>query len=157
MGSASPMVQKDVGPHSPLLGAEAGAAAAGGILGAGAAGHERRRSAGSIVSPDGTSSVSGAHGSEGAGPFTGADAAIMADAFRQALRKPDFASRPVEEGESPEAKAEDSEESGGTEKRAVGQGHGLLSQELADEGRDIRSVSSSRGVTIEGGEGSSTT
>ncbi|KAF9465709.1 hypothetical protein BDZ94DRAFT_298536 [Collybia nuda] len=33
------------------------------------------------------------------GPFSGADAAIMADAFRKMLRKPDFSERPVEEGD----------------------------------------------------------
>ncbi|KAJ6517456.1 hypothetical protein C8R47DRAFT_253815 [Mycena vitilis] len=34
-------------------------------------------------------------------PFSGADAAIMADAFRKVLRKPEFPERPVEKGESP--------------------------------------------------------
>lgn len=72
--------------------------------------------------------------SQDAGPFSGADAAIMADAFRKALRKPDFAGRPVDEGESPE-NADRKEE--------------LLNRELAEEGRDIRSVSSSRGVKVE--------
>ena len=68
--------------------------------------------------------------------FSGADAAIIADAFRKALRKPDFAGRPVEEGESPD--------------NGLGPGTGeLISQELAEEGRDIRSVSSSRGVRVE--------
>lgn len=71
-----------------------------------------------------------------AGLFSGADAAIMAAAFRSALRKPDFQDRPGEEGESPE--------SGATERAG-----GLLNQELAEEGRDIRSVGSSRGVTVE--------
>ena len=61
----------------------------------------------------------------------------MAEAFRKALRKPDFADRPVEEGESP-----DDHPPGPS--RAE-----LLNQELADEGRDIRSVSSSRGVRVE--------
>jgi hypothetical protein len=58
----------------------------------------------------------------------------MADAFRKALRKPDFAGRPVEGGESPD---------NGDRKEE------LLSRELAEEGRDIRSVSSSRGVKVE--------
>jgi hypothetical protein len=60
----------------------------------------------------------------------------MADAFRKALRKPDFAGRPVEEGESPENNPEANEDE-------------LLNRELADEGRDIRSVGSSRGVRVE--------
>ena len=59
----------------------------------------------------------------------------MADAFRKALRKPDFAAQPVEEGESPENKEPPEEE--------------LINRQLAEEGRDIRSVSSSRGVRVE--------
>ncbi|THH11643.1 hypothetical protein EW145_g514 [Phellinidium pouzarii] len=51
-----------------------------------------------------------------------------------ALRKPEFTDQPVEEGESPEAMAEQPE---------------LLSRELAEEGRDIRSVGSSRDVRVE--------
>jgi hypothetical protein len=51
------------------------------------------------------------------------------------LRKPDFADAPVEEGESPP----DSTDRGREE----------LNRELAEEGRDIRSVSSSRGVRVE--------
>ena len=70
-------------------------------------------------------------------PFSGADAAIMANAFRQALRKPDFADTPVEEGESPD------------EHPPLPSRSALLNQELAEEGRDIRSVSSSRGVRVE--------
>jgi hypothetical protein len=50
------------------------------------------------------------------------------------LRKPDFADAPVEEGDTP-----DSQDRGRAE----------LSRELAEEGRDIRSVSSSRGVKVE--------
>jgi hypothetical protein len=68
-------------------------------------------------------------------PFSGADAAIMADAFRKALRKPDFAGRTIEEGDSPESQEQ-------KELR-------LLSRELAEEGRDIRSVGSSRDVRVE--------
>ena len=52
-------------------------------------------------------------------------------AFRSQLRKPDFTERPVEEGESPGSQA--------TEQPEV-----LLGRELAEEGRDIRSVGSSR-------------
>ena len=58
----------------------------------------------------------------------------MADAFRKALRKPDFAG-PIEEGDGPE----------GQEQKE----HQLLSRELAEEGRDIRSVGSSRDVRVE--------
>ena len=63
------------------------------------------------------------------------EAAYMADAFRKALRKPDFADRPPEEGESPESNAVQTEER-------------LLKSELADEGRDIMSVRSERGVKV---------
>lgn len=69
------------------------------------------------------------------GPFSGADAAIMADAFRKALRKPDFAGQPVEEGESPPEGSKNDDE--------------LIDRELAEEGRGIKSVDSSRGVTVE--------
>ncbi|KAK0439843.1 hypothetical protein EV421DRAFT_1713129 [Armillaria borealis] len=125
MGSSSPMMAHVVGnsPGSPLLAAGAGEPQS-------SVGHGQR--APSIVSPDGASTVSGSAGD--AGPFSGADAAIMADAFRKALRKPDFMGQPVEEGDSP-----------GTDDR---RGE-LLNRELADEGRDIRSVSSSRGVRVE--------
>lgn len=60
----------------------------------------------------------------------------MADAFRKALRKPDFAGRTIEEGDSPDGQEEQKE-------------HLLLSRELAEEGRDIRSVGSSRDVRVE--------
>lgn len=80
---------------------------------------------------------SAAHSTGDSGLFSGADAAIMADAFRKVLRKPDFADRPpIEEGDSsPEAEAKPDER--------------LMSWELAEEGRDIRSVGSSRGVRVE--------
>ncbi|EMD39817.1 hypothetical protein CERSUDRAFT_112080 [Gelatoporia subvermispora B] len=129
MGSSTPMMAAAApqGPQSPLLGGAALGAAAGA-----AAGAHRPASA---DAHDGASTVSGSE----AAPFSGADAAIMADAFRAALRKPDFASRPVEEGESPDD-------------NGVGPSQNpdrLLNQELAEEGRDIRSVSSSRGVRVE--------
>ncbi|QRV77338.1 transmembrane protein [Ceratobasidium sp. AG-Ba] len=76
----------------------------------------------------------GGHGAE-TGPISGQDAAIMATAFRQMMRKPDFASRPEEEGESPE------------EKNAREQAE-LLKEQLAEEGRDIQSVRSERGVRV---------
>ena len=63
------------------------------------------------------------------------EAAYMADAFRKALRKPDFTDRPQEEGESPESNAVEADQQ-------------LLKSELADEGRDIRSVGSERGVKV---------
>jgi len=63
------------------------------------------------------------------------EAAYMADAFRKALRRPDFTDRPQEEGESPESNAVPTDEQ-------------LLKRELAGEGRDIMSVSSERGVKV---------
>jgi len=129
MGSASPMMgdMHTTSPRSPLLGGPGLAAA-----GAGATGSDRHRPS-SVASPDAASSISHG-GSAGEGPFSGADAAIMADAFRKALRKPDFADNPVEEGE------------GGSQQPSNGR---LLNRELAEEGRDIRRVESSRGVQVE--------
>ena len=119
IGSASPMIRGDPNttgaPRSPVMEQVAPHPA-------------------SVHSPnDGSSMISHAHSSETT-PFSGADAAIMADAFRKALRKPDFAG-PIEEGDSPE----------GQEQKE----HQLLSRELAEEGRDIRSVGSSRDVRVE--------
>jgi len=99
--------------------------------------------AGAHTFHDGASTDSG-------GPFSGADAAIMAQAFRTTLRQPDFMGAPVEEGESPDhndAEAEDDMLGGAESSRH----HGslALSKELTEEGRDIRSVSSSRGVRVE--------
>ncbi|KAK7048187.1 hypothetical protein R3P38DRAFT_1853750 [Favolaschia claudopus] len=132
MGSSSPMMANAANsPASPLL---AGAAIPGRHA---STATSHGGAAPSVVSPDGASTISRAGSAGDPGPFSGADAAIMADAFRKALRKPDFAGRPVEEGESPEndnPKANEEE---------------LLNRELADEGRDIRSVGSSRGVTVE--------
>lgn len=82
---------------------------------------------------------SAAHSAGDSGLFSGADAAIMADAFRKVLRKPDFAGgAPIEEGESPESQEVPRQ-----------QDHRLMNWELAEEGRDIRSVGSSRGVRVE--------
>lgn len=78
--------------------------------------------------------------SDSGGPLSGADAAIIADAFRKMLRKPDFAGPSVDEGDSPDTTAE---------REAETAGNVALSRELAEEGRDIRSVSSSRGVKVE--------
>ena len=83
---------------------------------------------------DDGSLISRSNSAQESGLFSGADAAIMADAFRMALRKPEFMGESPEE--SPEEKARKEAE--------------LLNKELAEEGRDIRSVSSSRGVKVEG-------
>jgi len=84
---------------------------------------------GAAPSHDAASSISDS------GPFSGADAAIMADAFRKMLRKPDFlSSRPVEEGDSPPDNPADP----------------VLGAELEQEGRDLRHVGSSRPVMVEG-------
>jgi len=99
------------------------------VGGGGRASSEHHRPA-SIVSPDGASEISRTHSAGDQGPFSGADAAIMADAFRKALRKPDFANPTVEE---PEERKDDT----------------LINRELAEEGRDIRSVSSTRGYKVE--------
>ncbi|KAJ7164654.1 hypothetical protein C8R43DRAFT_1122529 [Mycena crocata] len=132
MGSNSPMMaHTGNNPASPLL---AGAVVPGRHA---STATSHGQGAPSVVSPDGASTISRAGSAGDPGPFSGADAAIMADAFRKALRKPDFAGRPVEEGESPE---HDNPETNEDE---------LLNRELADEGRDIRSVGSSRGVRVE--------
>lgn len=118
-------------PHSPV---GTGSAIAG--LG-GVAMSERDRNAPSVVMHDGASTTSG-----GDAPFSGADAAIMADAFRKMLRKPDFA-QPLEGDDSPEAVDDEDDDPHGAS------GTGLINRELAEEGRDIRSVSSERGVRVE--------
>lgn len=129
MGSASPMMAK-AGHHSPLL-----AAAALPVHDQPGDSHSRAgHNAPSLVMHDGASTSSRAGSAGEAGPFSGADAAIMADAFRKMLRKPDFAGRPEGE-ESPDSHPERKEE--------------ILNRELAEEGRDMRSVSSSRGVKVE--------
>lgn len=129
MGSSSPMMANAQNPHSPQLPLLGGAGLAAVVGGRTSSEHHRP---GSIVSPDGASEVSRTHSlSVGdSGPFSGADAAIMADAFRKALRKPDFAGPPVEEADDHRDDA-------------------IMSRELKEEGRDIRSVSSSRGVRVE--------
>ena len=115
---------------SPLLGAKAftpGEAI--GVATSGAAGSHEKHTAG-----DDGSQISRSNSAQESGLISGADAAIMADAFRMALRKPEFVDGTPEE--SPEEKAKKEAE--------------LLNKELAEEGRDIRSVSSSRGVKVEG-------
>ena len=138
MGSASPMMA-NAANTSPLLGATAllppptrpgsGGGGGGGTLSR----HDSQQQLAPSMTHDAESTTSRPGSAGDSGPFSGADAAIMADAFRKMLRKPDFAAAaPVEEGESPE-----------------GQDEQIINRELAEEGRDIRSVSSSRGVKVE--------
>lgn len=97
--------------------------------------------------------VGGVHaGTDGAstrsaetGPISGQDAAIMASAFRAKMRKPDFAGRPEEEGESPEEKSAREE---AELLRAEMVQTEMLKEQLAEEGRDIQSVRSERGVRV---------
>jgi len=121
MGSATPMMANAANHQSPVFAAEA-------LGGAGAAAASQRPATPTDFH-DGASTMSR---TSDAALFSGADAAIMADAFRKALRKPEFP-----EGSSPD---EATNEDGPSQ---------LLNQELADEGRDIRSVESSRGVRVE--------
>ena len=83
---------------------------------------------------DDGSLISRSNSAQESGLFSGADAAIMADAFRKALRKPEFIGETLEESSDEKARKEEE----------------LLNKELAEEGRDIRSVGSSRGVKVEG-------
>ena len=131
MGSQSPMMENaarndSAYPASPTIGAPPGSTgvAAGAGLGAGAG-----LVGGSLFGGDGASTHSDAI-------ISGADAAVMAEAFRKALRKPDFAEGPVEEGESPDSGAHHEEPH-------------LLNRELAEEGRDMRSVGSARTPRVE--------
>ncbi|KAJ3574480.1 hypothetical protein NP233_g1752 [Leucocoprinus birnbaumii] len=155
MGSSSPMMANAQQQGSPLLGTPSlpppphspvgtgsASAAAGAGLAGGAAMSERERNAPSVVIHDGASTTSAGD----SGPFSGADAAIMADAFRKMLRKPDF--ERLEEGDdSPDGGNEDDDD----DNRRGPSGAGLIGRELAEEGRDIRSVSSERGVRVETG------
>jgi hypothetical protein len=79
------------------------------------------------------------HSHSGIGESAPFDAAFVADAFRNAMRRPDFKDRPLEEGESPDAVPDLPKPSSDV----------VLSRELAEEGRDIRSVRSVRGVKVE--------
>ncbi|CAG8650864.1 17332_t:CDS:2, partial [Acaulospora colombiana] len=130
MGSESPMMQAPGDPISPTAASTQGIGnRASSVL------SPPVRNAPSIRYNDG-GSINSRSISGGEGVITGSDAAIMADAFRKALRKPDFADRPQEEGESPE-------QNGANETEAL-----LLNRELAEEGKNIRSVSSERGVKV---------
>lgn len=165
MGSASPMVMDETknpplspvdaeGPGSSanhgtggmekaalLFGAGAGAAggAAGGAASSARGGSREGPIAGGGVGD--TSSMMSGSDTTGPGMLSGADAAIVADAFRQAMRKPDFSGRPVEEDESPDQLDED---------EAAARDRELMNMELAKEGRDIRSVGSARDVRVQG-------
>ncbi len=123
MGSSTPM----------MANADNGGAPTSPVIAAGAYGAVDRHRPPSPDMHDGASTMS--RGSD-AGLFSGADAAVMANAFRAALRKPNFADRPEEEGESPDSHAKNQEPD-------------LLNATLNEEGRDIRSVGSSRGVRVE--------
>ena len=134
MGSASPMMPREqpemaqrYDAGSPLLPPPPHSA---GVVGATSTTHD----AASTISDSG-------------GPFSGADAAIMADAFRKMLRKPDFAEGTVPEGDSPGADGAEEEDVAAA--AAASTSNIVLSRELAEEGRDIRSVASSRGVKVE--------
>jgi hypothetical protein len=119
------------------MGTGGGGAPTGVGFAGGAAMSERDRNAPSVVIHDGASNTSAGD----SGPFSGADAAIMADAFRKMLRKPDFAERLEEGDDSPDGGDDDDDDNR----------QGLIGRELAEEGRDIRSVSSERGVRVETG------
>lgn len=133
-------------PHSPVGTGSASAAAGVGFAG-GAAMSERERNAPSVVMHDGASTTSAGDSV----PFTGADAAIMADAFRKMLRRPDFTGHLEEDDGSPDGDNDNYDE----DHRHGPGGTGLIGRELAEEGRDIRSVSSERGVRVETGTGAS--
>ena len=75
----------------------------------------------SVYSHNDSSSVI-SHADSSEGPFSGADATIIAEAFRKALRRPDIAG-PIEEG-SPKSQEQ----------------HRPLSREREEGRRDIRSV-----------------
>jgi hypothetical protein len=137
VGAPPPMTQRYEPTASPLLPPPSiGGAAAGAFAG------------GSTHTHDGASTIS-----DSGGPFSGADAAIMADAFRKMLRKPDFAAQG--EGQNPREsgggfgaeEGYEGEDSGDVEEG--GDRTGVLRDQLAEEGRDLRSVGSSRGVKVE--------
>lgn len=130
--SGTPILARDntAGDVNAPLMAEVGMGGAA----AGAAAAHKHESGDPKLMSDGASTISRAH-SESA-PFSGADAAIMADAFRKALRKPEFPAGAPEEGETPDSQKEQREAE-------------LLGAELAQEGRDLRSVGSSRDVRVQ--------
>lgn len=155
MGSSSPMMaQIGEPPNSPpggasspppnygarggAFGERAAAFGAGlgiGGKGAGAGGLRHNNS----IAHDGASARSVSDG-----PISGQDAAIMADAFRLALRKPDFADRPMEEGESPDTNPNTT----GSARKSSDRPD-MLGNALAEEGNNLRNVGSARGVRVE--------
>ncbi|KAF4617613.1 hypothetical protein D9613_005617 [Agrocybe pediades] len=139
MGSSSPMMPRD--NNNPDMIQRYDSAGSPLLPPATLGGGSTSFAGGVAASGAGTSHDNASTISDSGGPFSGADAAIMADAFRKMLRKPDFAANPVEEGESPEKETPENE--GGPA------GDSVLRDQLAEEGRDIRSVSSSRGVKVE--------
>jgi hypothetical protein len=133
MGSESPMMQAPGAPISP--GVASTSVGHGGIT---AVPPPAVRTAPSVrYNEDSINSRANSGSANPEGVITGSDAAIMADAFRKALRKPEF----NEEGESPET-----HDTGETEAL-------LLNRELAEEGHNIRSVSSERGVKVVADDG----
>lgn len=164
--SASPMMiqapptddpgQSPVTLQSPDHFAKSGPlAAAGAMMGAAATAPGGTRN--NSVQYDGASTRSVSD----AGLFSGQDAAVMADAFRRALRKPDFADRPLEEGESPDTGTngvKNTPSSGAPAMPSPAKPPApppaprepdVISRELAEEGRDLRSVSSIKGYTVQ--------
>lgn len=127
MGSESPMIQAPGAPLSP-----AAASTSVGHSGTAAVVPLMRNAPSIRYNDDSINSRENSGTANPEGAITGSDAAIMADAFRKALRKPEF----NEEGESPETQG-----TGETETL-------LLNRELAEEGQNIRSVSSERGVKV---------
>ncbi|KAG8910397.1 hypothetical protein FRC00_008274 [Tulasnella sp. 408] len=161
---ADDMAQSPVSPatlQSPDHFAKSGPlAAAGAMMGAAASAPGGTRN--NSIHYDGASTRSVSD----AGLFSGQDAAVMADAFRRALRKPDFADRPLEEGESPDTNTngvKNTPSSGaaqpspsklpaaatGSPAAPVHREPDVISRELAEEGRDLRSVSSVKGYTVQ--------
>jgi hypothetical protein len=142
--SGTPMLPGGAGGdvQTPLMG-EAGMGAVGAGAAAAVAAHHHKsvepaaEGAGTLDKTDGASTISRAHSD--AVPFSGADAAIMADAFRKALRKPEFAGGQLEEGDTPDSQKEQRQNE-------------LLGRELAEEGQNLRAVSSSRDVRVQANE-----
>ncbi|KAJ6584417.1 hypothetical protein B0H19DRAFT_386402 [Mycena capillaripes] len=96
------------------------------------------------ISPDST------HSRAEPRPFSGSDAAIMANAFRAELRQPPGRSFDEEDGddEGPGVVAR-----GRSPDRPHPERESLLRRQLGSEGADIRSVDSVRGVRVESSEG----
>ncbi|KAJ9119663.1 hypothetical protein QFC22_003373 [Naganishia vaughanmartiniae] len=91
---------------------------------------------GSLTSPGGAAG--------GGARLSGVEAAAVADAFRQAMRKPDFTDIPTEEGESPE-----SETAGGQIPSTPSR---IMERELSGEGVGVRDLPSRRAYMVEGND-----